>query len=241
MKLSPLAKFRNTRNSLYTLATDGGNLLVKSYSGRSARHRSAQERFTLACWKEAGYPVPKICDLVVPQIKAPYLVMTYINGLSLREYFSSAEVALDDKLLTLAGFFTDMSARHAQAIRSNDRNLVHYNSSSGNVLLVGQEFCHVDFEASRKYRSVLDAASVEVANTCRWAVRDLGLDSIDRVLPLMVSAYASQLPVLNRVLDRTLGRSLQFCHRLQDRRRKLTQPRKVTKYDIADALRRLIS
>jgi len=240
MKLSPLATFRKTSNALYTFTGDKEKLLVKCYRGCSAYDHIQQEQFALTYWRQAGYSVPEIRDLIVPPLEQPYLVMTYIDGLSLREYLSSERIALDQKLLAVEKFFADMSTRHKRAIKNDDRHLLHYDPSSGNVILADNKFYYIDFEAPPQRHGVLDAASAELATVCRWIVRDLGIDSLKDVLRVMVSAYADQQVLLRRTVNRTTGRPFQFYHRWQDRKRKLAQPQNVTKYDIADALRKIV-
>ena len=70
---------------------------------------------------------------------------------------------------------------------------------------------------------------------------DIGLDSIGEILQLIVLAYGHQQVLLRRIVSLTSGRPFQFCHRWRDRRRKLADPQDVTKYDVSDALQKLIS
>jgi hypothetical protein len=85
----------------------------------------------------------------------------------------------------------------------------------------------------------LESASIEAATTCRWIVRDLGIESLDRVLKLAAAAYGNQELLLKLIVDRTTGRPFQLYHRWKNKKRKLAHPDEVTKYDIADGLAKL--
>ena len=223
MKLSPLNTYSKTSNKLYILLNSHQKLVVKCYCGPRAYDRCDQERFTLTHWGKAGFLVPQIHTMLIPELQEPYLLTNYIPGDSLRQYLSSPSITLDKKLLTLERFFADMCSRHEQVIKDKDRHLVHYDPSSSNVILADNKFCHIDFEAPPKRRSALAAASVEVGVICRRIVDDIGPGHIREVLQLVVSAYTNQRTLLRRTIKRTMNRSLQFTHYWKDRRRKLAQ------------------
>lgn len=240
MRLSPLNTYSKTSNKLYTLLNGHQKLVVKCYRGPRAYDHSKQERFILTHWRKAGFLVPRVYTMLIPELQEPYLVISYIPGVSLHQFLLSPSITLDQKLLTLERFFANMCSRHEQAIKNKDGNLVHYDPSSGNVILAENGFCYIDFEAPPKRRSVFSAASVEVGTICRRIVDDLGIEHVREVLQIVVSAYVNQRPLLRRTISRTTGRLFQFCHRWQDRKGKLADPQRVTKYDIAEALRTIV-
>jgi len=240
MALSPLETFRKTTNALYILVDGGKKYVVKHYRGPGNLARRRQEELSLTHWKKAGFNAPEIHDLRVPGVPEPYLVTSFIEGLSLREYLCAGTHAVDERFSTLEMLFRELAGRHEFAVNANDCNLIHHDPSSGNIICSEDGFYFVDFEAPlRKRRSALESASIEVATTCRWIVRDLGIESIEQVLKLLVVAYASQEPLLKLIVDRTTARPFQFFHRWKNRKRKLLRPDEVTKYDIADELAKL--
>lgn len=239
MELVPLTTFRKTSNQLYTLVYNKEKFLVKCYQGSSACAHRKQEQAALRYWKEAGYNVPDVFDVPVPELEHPCLVMTCVEGPSLREYLSTNTCVTEEKLQTLARLFREISERHKLAIKDNNRNLVHYDPSSGNIICSGKKFYYVDFESTPKYKSVIEAAASELSTLCRWIVRDLGIEFLEEILKLAVTSYADQEPLLKVLVKRTSGRPFQFYHRWKNKRRKLASPGEVTKYDIADGLAKL--
>jgi tRNA A-37 threonylcarbamoyl transferase component Bud32 len=242
MKLAAFETFRETTNKFYLLTDGSSKYLVKSYCGpdSSARHR--QEKFMINHWKQAGFIVPQIYDKQVPDVPEPYLVTDFIEGPSLREYLSAENPTMPEKLAVLAKLFEQLRRRHDTAIQSNDQYLIHYDPSSGNIIYTADNFYFVDFESPPKSRySVSESASIELATLCRWIVRDLGAESLEKVLKLLVTAYKGQEPLLNLVVKRTTTRPFQFYHRWKNRRHKMLYPNDVTKYDIADGLMHIIT
>lgn len=241
MKLSPLTTFRKTSNQLYTLVYNMEKLLVKCYQGSSACAHRKQEQAALRYWKEAGYNVPDIFDVPVPELEQPYLAMTYVEGPSLREYLSTIACTPNEKLQTLAKLFNEISERHKLAVENNNRNLVHYDPSSGNIICSDKKFYYVDFEATPKHKSVMEAAGSELLTLCRWIVRDLGIEFLEEIMELVVTSYADQKSLLKCLVKRTSGRPFQFYHRWKNHKRKTANPKKdVTKYDIADTVAKLL-
>lgn len=241
MELKPLMKFSKTKNKLYTLVDRNSKYLVKCYCGPHNLERYTQEKLMINHWKEAGFKVPEIYDKEVQGVTKPYLVTGFIEGMSLREYLSENNNSIDKKLETLTKLFYELSKRHELAIRTDDRYLVHYDPSSGNIICTKNGFYFIDFETPPpKKRSLLESASIEVATTCRWIVRDLGIEFIEEVLKLIVASYTSQKSLLKLIVARTTNRPFQFYHRWQNYKRKLAHPKNVTKYDIVDMLSKLL-
>jgi tRNA A-37 threonylcarbamoyl transferase component Bud32 len=192
-------------------------------------------------WKKAGFKVPDIYDKQVQGVAKPYLVTSFIDGMTLQDYLLKDNEVIDKKIKTLSKLFRILSQRHDYAIRTDNRYLIHYDPSSDNILYTENGFYFIDFETILPKRcSVLESASIELAITCRWIVRDLGIELIEEVLKLMVLPYTKQESLLRYIINRTLNRPFQFYHRRKNRHRKLEFPQDVTKYDIADALSKLL-
>jgi len=220
---------------------DGKKFLVKCYCKPAPEAKRTRESFMLNHWNELGFNVPKIISKKTECIKAPYLVMSFIEGPSLREYLSENSCSLKEKLELLIRFFKEMDRRHKLALNSNDPDIAHHDPSTDNVILAENRFYFIDFETPRKKRSVVELASIEVATICRWIVRDLGIDYVQEVLKHMVEVYKGQDNLLKPIVKRTSGRPFQFYHLWKNQRRKTANPNDITKYDIADTLIKIIS
>jgi len=237
--LKPFKTLCKTSNSLYTFVEDGEKFLVKCYCKPAPEPKRTRESFMLDHWIELGFNVPKIVTKKIECIKAPYLVTSFIEGPSLREYLLGNSYPLEEKFELLTRFFQEMAYRHKISINSNDPDIAHHDPSTDNVILAENRFYFIDFETPRKKRSVIELASIEIATICRWIVRDLGIDYVQEVLKRMVAVYKGQDNLLKPIVKRTSGRPFQFYHRWQDERKKVANPKDVTKYDIADGLAEL--
>ena len=191
-------------------------------------------------WIELGFNVPEIVAKKIEGIREPYLVTSFIEGPSLREYLLGNSCSLKEKLESLTRFFKEMEHRHKLAINLNDQDIAHHDPSTDNVILAENHFYFIDFETPRKKRSVVELASIEIATTCRWIVRDLGIDYVQEILKCMVAVYKGQDNLLKPIVKRTVGRPFQFYHLRRDKRKKAANPKDVTKYDIANALSELL-
>ena len=241
MGLQPLKSFRDTSNSLYTLIDGENKFLVKCYRGGGGEKRRNRERFALNYWKAAGFLVPQVHDREVPGLSGPYLVTALLEGPSLRELLLTDVRSPEEKRETLARLFAEMARRLDAALSANDALSVHHDPNTGNIICAEDGFYFVDFEAPpRKTRRVQQASSIEIATTARWIVRDLGIEFLHETVKLLAGAFASREALLKRIVKRTAGRPFQFYHRRRNRKYKKAHPDDVTKYDIADALSKLL-
>ncbi len=236
MKLLPLKTSTKTTNTLYSFDDGNSSYVVKCYVGDDNLKRCRREKDAIEHWAAAGFDVPRIYDRTIPNIRVPYLVFSRIEGVPLREYLSSRTRATDEKLRTLESLFEQMSNRHRLAVENGDFRLVHYDPSSGNVICSGDRLSYVDFEASPKYRTVIEAAGTELLTLCKWIIRDIGAEFLQTVMQLVTASYKNQQSLLQVMLKRTSGRPFQFYHRWKDRRYKSKHPNEVTKYDVVDSL-----
>ena len=240
MILTELKTFKKTSNRLFIYDHKGKKLLVKCYHAQPAEKRRDKELFIMRYWHDAGYKVPEIHDIEIPSIKAPYIVMNFIDGISLQRFLSTNDHSLETKLEIVSRFFENINARHDRAIRNDDKNLIHFDPSTGNVIYTDNDFLFIDFEDASRKRTVLQAATIEVATLCKWIVRDMGIKHANNVLSRLVSVYDNNRKLLNLIVKQTAGVPFQFFHRRRDRNKKLANPLEVTKYDIADALAKLL-
>jgi Ser/Thr protein kinase RdoA (MazF antagonist) len=237
-----------TTNELWELADPAGPRLVKVYVGDKAGQRRDRERQALLAWRQAGFPAPDVFDVELEEFAGrpksaprPYLVMSCIQGRSLRSILQDAALSVDRKLAAWNAVLAEMRRRHDRAIAEGRVALVHPDSNSGNVMLAdGGGVYFLDLEAAPKYRSASSAAAGELGKLCRWVIRDLGVEHGRAVLQAAVAAYAHRRELLVRICRDALGRPMQFYHRWRDCRRKAERPGEVTKYDVADGLAGLL-
>jgi tRNA A-37 threonylcarbamoyl transferase component Bud32 len=239
MKLQPISKPRATTNDLYELMDGPQRYLVKVYQGRGGKQRRDCEQGMLQLWDREGFDVPKVFEVQVEGVEGPYLVMSYIPGASLQRILQEPQTTLEEKLPVWGRVLRAVRERHDKGIETDRLELFHPDSSTGNIIPNDEGVFFFDLEAGARSKGVREAAAVEIDKLCRWAVRDLGVRYCDDLLRDLIRVYADRRDVLEDVVRRARGRLFQFFHRLRDRRRK-EQRGGVSKYDIADALQRLL-
>src|SRR5262249_6550106 len=145
--LQPLKTYRASRNRAGLLRHDGLTLLVKCYAGERQQERRDCEELSLRAWSHAGFSVPVVRDVDVPELHdTPYLVMDYLPGLTLQEYLCQTDTPLSEKLALLSRIFRDNSRRHDCACRERQSRLLHPDPNSSNVICLGGQFYFIDFE-----------------------------------------------------------------------------------------------
>jgi tRNA A-37 threonylcarbamoyl transferase component Bud32 len=240
MTLTELQTFLKTSNDLYVFEVEAKKFLVKCYRGEDAqRHRDA-EAVTMAYWKSKGFLVPDVVDISVPGIEGAYLVMSLIEGISFREYLSQSEINVSEKLERVSALFRQVYSRHRLAFETDDRQLIHYDPSTGNILMAQKNFYTIDFESPARSLPVKQSGAIELATLCRWMARDMGAETVPEIMMRLVEAFDDCPMVLQLIVERTAGRSFQFIHRWRNEKRKRVHPQDVTKYDIADTLAKLL-
>jgi tRNA A-37 threonylcarbamoyl transferase component Bud32 len=240
-ELSRLGTFRQGTNEVFLLRHGGRELLAKCYRGEHPQARCDYERTTLQLWATLSLPVPRVWDIDVPELRgAPYLITDYLGRLTLQEWLQDQAVPEAAKLSFLARIFTENHRRHRLAVERNEPRLIHADPNSSNILRAQEKFYFIDFERPAAFADLAEAAAVELGKFCRWTVRDFGVAQLEPVMQLLVEAYAGDKHLLRLFIERTCARPFQALHRWRDRRRKINHPGDVTKYDLADALLRLL-
>lgn len=237
MELQPLQTSRVSTNHASVVQQGGRTYLIKRYSGEHPGERLACEKLSLGAWADAGFKVPAVSTLEIPELRGTaYLVIEFLNGPTLQDLLKGDAIGLDEKWELLSRILTDNCRRQRQAIAQQEPRLLHPDPNSSNVLCIGREYYFIDFETVVSPGDLEDAAAMETAKFLRWTARDLGSVHLPELARRAAAAYAGHAATLNRIIARTCDRPFQFFHRWQDRRRKQRQPGEVTKYDIADAL-----
>jgi tRNA A-37 threonylcarbamoyl transferase component Bud32 len=241
MELEPLNTFRQGSNQVYLLRHEGRSLLVKRYLRDQPAARCRNERQTLQLWASLNFPVPKVWDLTVPEFSStPHLVLDYLGRLTLQEWLQLPERTCGAKLELVERIFGANLRRHLAALERSEPKLIHADPNTSNILCHEDHFYFIDFEETTETRDLQEAIAIEVGKFCRWAVRDAGIEQIAGVMRILVNVYGQHRELLQPIIDRTCRRPFQMLHRWRDRRRKALDPREVTKYDLADALREAI-
>jgi len=239
MELTPFTPSRFTESMLYTFQQDGAGYFVKVYLGENAGLRRDLELSKLNQWSCQNFPVPKVNGTNIPRITDPYLIMEFIQGISLSYYLKDESFKFDIKINLLKKIFLSNYKRHQSAIKNNDKLLVHSDPNTDNIIVSGEEFHFIDFEHPGKKRHVLDACANEAASFCRRVVRDLGRSYLINIMTLFYNIYATENELLTRVEALTYNRSFHLVHRIKDRLKKAKNSELVTRYDVADALHEL--
>jgi tRNA A-37 threonylcarbamoyl transferase component Bud32 len=86
MNLKPITPDRFTDSRLFIHETSGRKLLIKVFLGENRDQRKELETRKMIRWKAAGFCVPELIDLQLPDMIEPYLVMEFISGDTLKNF-----------------------------------------------------------------------------------------------------------------------------------------------------------
>jgi len=239
MSLSPYNPQRFTDSQLYLKEVDGRQLLVKTYLNEGKFTRRDMEIARNRRWEDFGFRVPEILGLQCKEIAEPHVVMQYVPGTRLSEYLKDKRLDTHAKLKTLASIFLLNCSRHDMALANHDLLLLHTDPNTDNIILDGEDIWFIDFEHISEPQDVPTGVGKEVATFTRRVVNDLGIEHLNEVVQALLQAYQFNATILTKVEDLTLARPFQFIHRLKHGLRKKGDAELVTRYDIADAIRKL--
>ena len=244
--LEPLYLDNNTTNNLFLARHKNEQYLVKTYSGDKKSLKQQTEAQFLTHWANEGFPVPKLFNATINiASNSPFLVLEYIEGQTLMHFLKDSSISREIKVQTLSAIFKSNANRHKIALQNQDHRLVHHDLNSGNILIKDKRsFFYIDFEGSfadsKRNKNIQDKISIEVAKLVRWSARDMGRENLSAILELMLGAYkGTEVP--SSIVKRIHNRSFQYIHRWKDKRKKKKLPDEITKYDIANELKRLLN
>ena len=226
-----------TTNQLGVLTLDREKFIVKQYRGPQASERRDCEEATLRLWSANGFQVPEPVNLRLPTLAEPYLVRRYVAGHSLREHLRDPKLAAADKLTEVFVSAVSVAERHRLVLETGDLRFIHPDANTGNIVTCDAGAVWIDFETAIAGTDAVDAAAVELSRFLLCVAQDLSAEQLPELVELIRAVFQQQDATLDRLWRRTLHRPLQTIHRWRDRRRKAGDPGRITKYDVAEALR----
>jgi tRNA A-37 threonylcarbamoyl transferase component Bud32 len=202
----------------------------------SPRKRKYWEEIYLRHWREQGFHVPEVLTSPFTEYEEiPHLTTAFIEGVTLeailRQGFSSSRDILGN-------FFEDISKRHQQALRSLDHVLFHVDANTQNILVLENQFYHVDFEMGRPWEQPGESACREVSKLLVSMGEDLKPEERMLVYALFKKCYQDK-DLLDRLDKSVNGRPFQKLHRWRNEKKKRRNSRRVTLYDLLDSLRNI--
>jgi tRNA A-37 threonylcarbamoyl transferase component Bud32 len=191
------------------------------------------EEACLKHWREKGFSVPHLLASPFPEYEGvPHLCTTFIEGVTMKSILSQGYFSAEGRLDI---FFEDLFRRHALAFRTSDTLLFHIDANTQNILEAGNQFYHVDFEMGRPWERPMECACREITKLLISMSQDLPSGERNPLYRLFKKVYRNRdlLDFLDRSIHR---RPFQNVHRWRNRRKKEEDPRRVTLYDLAEAL-----
>jgi tRNA A-37 threonylcarbamoyl transferase component Bud32 len=202
----------------------------------SPEARRTYEATILSHWKANGYDVPDIIKNPFDELSGfPVLTTTFIDGLTLRQVLKTSAMTDEEKAKKLAVLFTEVAARHHQAILNNDNRLFHVDANTRNIIFAHTAIYHVDFEMGRPWEPVLVCAAREVLKLLTSIAEDVESSSRGMVFRLFKEHYGRD-DVHLHIVKGVKERPFQAVHRFNNSRKKLRDSHKITLYDIVQYL-----
>jgi 2-polyprenyl-3-methyl-5-hydroxy-6-metoxy-1,4-benzoquinol methylase/tRNA A-37 threonylcarbamoyl transferase component Bud32 len=202
----------------------------------SPQERRDFERDCIFLWKSRGFAVADVVPSYhdVESVE-PTLHLQYIEGVTLDTFLNDPAISTSAKLECLSKIFEDIRRRHCFAIFENEHRLIHPDSNLRNMIVGPNGAVTIDFESGDRTRKIDDLAAREVRKLAVEICNALGLESPKTVCELLFKHYGIR-HVLRRISKRLLDSQKRHIER--DQKLKATQPKLVTKIDLARALER---
>ena len=243
-------------NAAYKVPFDGGHLFVKVYGPkepripyevrkalgalgirqpveyRSPSYRRDFEEKILRHWNDHGYHVPPIVENPFHRLSPlPVLTTRYIEGVTIRDLFRSKRMKTAEREEHLTALFRDTGKRHRVALERGDTRLFHIDANTRNMILAEDTLYHCDFEMGRPWESPVQCAAREILKLLISLIDDMGTSYAEPVCRTFRGIYTEKT-VYTGIKKGITGRPFQGIHRSNDRRKKETEPGRVTLYDI---------
>jgi len=254
-RLAPYSLKSVHSNKAYRIPLDGSSVFLKVYGPKkprfiyeirclvnrmglrqpieylSPRKRKAFEEACLKHWREKGFPAPEALPSPFPEFdEIPHLATTFIEGVTLRRVLAEENSSKSD---LLENFFVEILKRHQLAFRTQDNLLFHPDANTQNILVVKNQFYHVDFEMGRPWESPMESACREISKLLISMGEDLKHTERKRIYALFKKCYQNK-ELFDCLHKSVIDRPFQKLHRWRDEQKKSKDPRRVTLYDILD-------
>jgi tRNA A-37 threonylcarbamoyl transferase component Bud32 len=164
-----------------------------------------------------------------------------LPGDSLRDVLRQPPDNIAGKLDLIEQVYRQIRQRHELALFTGDSRWIHPDANTGNIVVTGDAPIWIDIETQPRDVNPVDAAAEEVAKFTLCAANDLSGEHLDAICARWIAVYRGLEFVPRRFCRKTVERRFQRIHLWRDRRRKLAMPGLVTKYDLADCLRRSLA
>jgi tRNA A-37 threonylcarbamoyl transferase component Bud32 len=187
-------------------------------------------------WQHLGYPVPTVFDTASDDPSpVPTLITSFVEGPTLRDVLRDADSAPLSGPDAVTQLYSDMAARHRDALDADDSLLFHVDANTRNIIVADGKLFHVDFEMGRPWEDCLTLAVREAMKSLVSIQEDLPEQSRAWVVKVFVESYGLEA-VRGEIKSRVLGRPWQALHRRRAERKKAARPGSVSTFDIADLL-----
>lgn len=238
----PVVGFNKHTNEVVKVIRGDSCWLLKRYQGRDAQRRRNVERQRLNLWRSKGYSVPALYDIEFADETDPYLVLEWIEGVSLAQYLNDQSQSIAKRLQQLETIIKDIYCRQIRSLQEQDYDLIHFDPNTGNILIRNDTHFFIDLEArvATSPKNINEALAIELAKFLRWSIRDIGRQYLGDVINMTGEIYGRDNPIIATLVQRVYRPPLQFLHRRKDKRKKRNKPSEVTKYDLADGFRSII-
>src|SRR6185503_9639723 len=153
MNLKQITPDRFTNSRLFLHEAPGRKLLIKVFLGENREQRKELEARKMSHWKDAGFCVPGLIDLQLPDVLEPYLAMEFIPGDTLKDFLTGT-TALEQRLGVLSDIFRLNYKRHMLVRSHQDLLLVHTDPNTDNLIVSGSDCYFIDFEHASRITDV---------------------------------------------------------------------------------------
>lgn len=193
--------------------------LASGLTGYTAPARRAAEAHGLRLWRDAGCDCPALESPPpdFPGLPAPFLLMEYLPGPSLKEALADPAVSREARDALFRRYLDAMGRRHAAALARREPALVQEHPGLDHALVSGNRLAVFDLETAYTARGfVADAISAELAGLVRSLFRALPAADARHYLDRLAADYPDRgrLADVSRNLVRNPSPGRRLLHAL---------------------------
>ena len=210
--------------------------------GIPVEYRSELERreFEIDClrlWSKLGLPVPQICELPKNETS---IVLSYVEGPTLAEFLGDPETSQAMKWEAIEDVLLECHHRHCLALYEEESRLIHFDSNMRNIILSSDGPVRIDFEMGRLNEKINRSAAREIYKLALEIACEIVVGHLEALVDRLFSHYQI-VHILRTIANLELTRSFAWYHDWKDTSRKEVNPAKVTKRDLARAIKRRLT